>query len=113
MKSVFIADINTYVPTNDCYIMAQASIEGICLVTANGKDFIFNEKSKNENNARTLGIMEINKQKRYCAEDLNTIYTTPRPIHIRTLGPLLSKDNNQEFKSTEAFNDFDKGSEIL
>ena len=41
MKKIFNAESGKFSPTNDCYIMAQATIEGICLITANGRDFIF------------------------------------------------------------------------
>ena len=113
MKFHYNPEINAYSPTTDCYIMAQASIEGIGLVTANGKDFIFNERSKNENNARTIGIMTINEKMGYSSKNLDSKYKNPRPYHIRTIGPMISKNTNQEFEVTEAFNDFDKGTEIL
>lgn len=62
MKSVFIADINKYAPSNDCYIMAQATIEGLPLLTGNGKDFVFNNRNPNNsqrknNHDRFKGII--------------------------------------------------------
>lgn len=91
MKFVFIADINKSVPTNDCYIMAQATIEGISLITANGKDFIFNKRNASIEHDRSRGITIINEMNGYYDVNSKGKHIAPKPFHIYTLGPMIKK----------------------
>ena len=113
MKMIFHTDENKHAPSNDCYIMAQASIEGISLITANGKDFIFDDKSNSENHYRTNGIININISKGYYSTAQSNRLLVSRPFHIRTIGPLLTKDKNVIIETISPFNEFDKGSELI
>ena len=111
MKKVFNAGNRKFSPTNDCFIMAQATIEGICLITANGKDFIFDEKIGKENHDRAKGIMNINIAKGYYKQGQGNFNTT-RPFHIQTIGPML-KDEELKIDLINPFNDFDLGNELI
>lgn len=97
MKAVFVADISKYVPTNDCYIMAQATIEGCSLLTGNGKDFIFNQRNEDRYaHDRVRGITQINIINGYYEEDKPGHYITPKPIMINTLAAILKYEDNFE-----------------
>ena len=111
MKKVFNAANGTFSPTNDCFIMAQATIEGICLITANGKDFIFDEKIGKENHDRAKVIMSINMSKGYYKSNSGNFSTT-RPFHIQTIGPML-KDEILNIDIMEPLNSFDKGDDLI
>ena len=92
MKSVFVADINKHVPTNDCYIMAQATIEGLPLLTGNGKDFVFNVKNENkEEHDRVVGIVHINILHGYSKTNKKGYEITSAPILIYDLAPMLKQ----------------------
>lgn len=94
MKAVFVADINKYVPTNDCYIMAQSTIEHCSLLTGNGKDFIFNEKNEDRYaHDRVKGITQVNILNGYFDEDTPGHYITPKPIMINTIAAILKYEN--------------------
>ena len=91
MKSVFVADIHKVVPTNDAYIMAQATVEQCCLLTGNKRDFIFDEKQGEDNNARVIGIRRINKEHGYYEENEYGIGVA-QPITINKLAGSLKRD---------------------
>jgi len=111
MKKVFNAASNKSSPTNDCFIMAQATIEGISLITANGRDFIFDEKAGNENHDRAKGIMNVNIAKGYYASKQGN-FNTSRPFHIKTIGPML-KNEELTIDVIDPFNDFDFGDDLI
>ena len=112
MKKEFVADINKYVPSNDCFIMAQATIENCPLLTGNGKDFIFNEKSADKyNHERVKGIVEINIANGYNYQDEKGHNTTPKPIKINTLAGLLKYEDY--FMDLNQKDDYEKASTIL
>ncbi len=110
MKSVFIADINRQVPTNDAYIMAQATVENCSLVTGNKKDFIFNNRQNQENNERQLGICTINVAMGYY-EKKDDKFVTPRPITLGCLAGGLKRD--QRFGDLEQADDKIEGRTLL
>ena len=110
MKSVFVADINKYVPTNDCYIMAQATIENCFLLTSNGQDFIFDKRNEDKSeNDRVKGIARINILNGYCEETAEGSYSAPRPLTISNVLGMLKYD--EEF--TEQVDDKVKADTIL
>lgn len=112
MKAVFVADINKYVPTNDCYIMAQATIEHCSLLTGNGKDFIFNQRHEDRYaHERVKGIAQVNILNGYFDEDSPGHYITPKPVMINTLAGILKYDD--EFLSIEQNEDKVKADLIL
>ncbi len=112
MKSVFIADINKYVPSNDCYIMAQATIEGLPLLTGNGKDFIFNKRNSNkEDHDRIRGITQINVLNGYYSINSKGFKVTSAPILMYDLGPILK--NARRLNTPEQTDDFVEASTIL
>ena len=111
MKAVFIADINKYVPTNDCYIMAQATIENCSLLTGNGKDFIFNQRNDDKfAHERVRGIAQININHGYYHEDIPGHYITSKPIMIDTLAKIIKNEN---FNTTEQKDEKIKANLIL
>ena len=113
MKSVFIADINKYVPTNDCYIMAQATIEKCCLLTGNGQDFVFNKRNEDKNvHDRVRGIVHINILNGYYDEAEDEHKITPAPILIYTLGPIL-KYGSDDFETNQQSDDKVKAEHVL
>lgn len=111
MKKVFNATSGAFAPTNDCYIMAQATIEGISLITANGRDFIFDDKLGKENHDRAKGIMNVNISKGYYTSKQDG-FTTSRPFHIQTIGPML-KDEVLNIELTTPINSFDLGDDLI
>ena len=116
MKSVFIADINKYAPSNDCYIMAQATIEGLPLLTGNGKDFVFNKKNsnnnqRNNNHDRFRGIIQVNILNGYFTVQPNGKKITSAPMLLYELAPLLRQPD--EFNTPEQSDDFVLAGSIL
>ncbi len=111
MKKVFNAESSKASPTNDCYIMAQATIEGISLITANGRDFIFDEKIDRENHHRAKGIMNVNINRGYFSSRQGKFFTA-RPFHIRTVGPML-KDEELSIDVIDPFYGFDLGDDLI
>ena len=79
-------------PTNDCYIMAEATIENCSLITANGKDFIFDPRNSlpgKRNNDRAKGISIINKLNLYYETMPDGHIITPHPFNIHLLGTII------------------------
>ena len=111
MKKIFNAESGKSSPTNDCYIMAQATMEGISLITANGRDFIFDEKNGKENHDRAKGIMSINIARGYYKTSQGK-FNTSRPFHIHTIGPML-KDDVLTIELMEPLNNFDLGNDLI
>lgn len=112
MKSVFVADINKYVPTNDCYIMAQATIEGCPLLTGNGKDFVFNQRNDNrDDHDRVRGIVQINISMGYFTQNEKGFNSVASPILIHDLGPILK--NIPAFHTPEQIDDKVKADTLL
>ena len=112
MKSVFVADINKYVPTNDCYIMAQATVEHCSLLTGNGKDFIFDKRDEDRyNHARVRGITQINIANGYYSETSPGHYVTPKPIMLKTIAASIKYDDS--FETVDQTNTYVKADSIL
>lgn len=112
MKSVFVADINKYVPTNDCYIMAQATVENCSLLTNNGKDFIFDKRDEDKyNHVRVKGIAEINIKNGYFTETSPGHYVTPKPIMLKTIAASIKYDDS--FETVDQTNNYIKADLIL
>ncbi len=92
MKATYNAFAKSYVPTNDAYIMAEASIEGAMVLTANKKDFIENVRTRSKHD-RSAGIVQINIQNGYCEKAVGSDFIiVPKPITIGTIGPIISND---------------------
>ena len=116
MKSVFIADINKYAPSNDCYIMAQATIEGLPLLTGNGKDFVFNSRNPNNsqrknNRDRVKGIIQVNILNGYYTEQEDGKKISSAPMLLYELAPILRQVD--DFKTPEQSEDFIEANSIL
>ena len=96
MKFVYIADIKKRVPTNDAYAMAYATVGGRCFITANGRDFIFNERTGEDKNYHEIsrGIMRINIERGYYSEEESGRFLVPKPIHLTTFGAII-KDGTE------------------
>ena len=115
MHLTFIADMNKSVPTNDCYIMAQATIEQCCLLTANGKHFVFNEKNSNKNiHDRSLGIVQINILQGYCEpHDKTGSLVAPKPILIQDLMTILNRSGFKKWSTMKIETEKVKASDLM
>lgn len=102
-------------PSNDAYIMAEATIYNAILLTENGKHLCYREKPyriddsdnvKNDMYAketsktpRAKGIMDINIQMGYCQtidDDGGRRYKVSQPYTIAAIGPILRYFNDPE-----------------
>ncbi len=112
MKVEYLEHLQTYVPTNDCYIMAESTVDNCTLLTGNGKDFIFDIKDDKEfynpttrkfvkKKSRTLGIVDVNIKNGYYStgEDDNKI--VPKPIDIDTLARNIQRYGVDNFELPE------------
>jgi len=112
MKAMFVADINKYVPTNDCYIMAQATVEHCSLLTGNGKDFIFNKRDEDRySHTRVRGIAQVNILHGYFSEETPGHYVTSKPLMINTIAAILKYEDT--FETIEQKNNYVKADTIL
>ena len=112
MKAVFVADVNKYVPTNDCYIMAQATVEHCSLLTGNGKDFIFNQRNEDKYaHDRVRGIAQINILNGYFTEETPGHFVTSKPVMINTLAAILKYEDS--FETITQSNNYVKADTIL
>lgn len=78
----YVPYFKQYVPCNDAYVMAEATIVNCFLITCNAKDFIYNEHYKERNELRKTGIIAINRNMRYM--DKNG--SSPMPVSIERFG---------------------------
>lgn len=92
MKFVYVADIKKYVPTNDAYIMAQATVEDCCLLTGNKQDFIFNKKDGIGNRSRLIGICRINEMFGYYETRADGVFMSKPLTLSKMMGLLRSKE---------------------
>ena len=82
MKECYSACEHKKVPQNDAYIMAEASLCGLALVTANSKDFI-NYNNYDEDYKRTNIIQQVNKDNGLMfASNLPNIKIAPYPMSV-------------------------------
>lgn len=91
MDMKYMAEIGSYCPTNDCYIMAEATVENAILVTNNRKDFIYNKNIPDDESSRLMGIISTNAQFGYVDES----GYSPRPIALHSFGPLLRASTDE------------------
>lgn len=112
MKKVFVAELGKAIPTNDCFIMAQATVENCALITANGKDFIFDVHKKRTSSfgentdSRTVGIIQKNIQYGYGEQNAEGKIVVPRPYHIKLFGAILKNDIEDIDITTPVDSDF-------
>ena len=84
MLEEFSAPQRTKVPQNDAYIMAEASICGLVLVTVNDKDFI-NSNIWKEDYKRVLAIEEINtRNKLEFNSNIKNYKIPPQPMSLHS-----------------------------
>ena len=96
MQKVYSSYAGKLVPKNDAYIMAEATVENVSLLTLNGKDFVFNARNQNYYtewfNDRTAGIVQINKQHDYFEEaKFDNKQIVPHAFHINQFVSLLER----------------------
>ena len=85
MEMKYLAEVGAYCPSNDCYIMAEATIERAVLLTNNKKDFVLNKNISDDESSRLIGIMKINREFGY-ADEMGYV---SRPFSIAAIGPVL------------------------
>ncbi|MBE7076537.1 MAG: type II toxin-antitoxin system VapC family toxin [Clostridiales bacterium] len=81
-------------PSLDAYIMAEATYENLILVTANGKDFIFDRNVSTDKNSKAAGIYQINMSLGYADDQGNC----PKPMYLPVFGALLK--DLEHFRTT-------------
>ena len=92
MEKIYVAAIDSYVPSNDCFIMAEATVNECFLLTNNLKDFIFDNKlGDTDNHRRVEGIRIINTQHKYKRILQDNIYFIPQPVSFSKLIKQLKK----------------------
>ena len=69
MNISYNAFLRRYIPCEDAYVMAEATVVGCTLITLNGKDFVY-DNSVELHNMRTVGIIDINKRKGFVQEKM-------------------------------------------
>lgn len=85
MRATYVELSQAYGPTNDAYIMAQATIAGCaCLLTDNRRDFIFNDRINKYGSDRKNAIMSINTKNEY-GKYLNGKFFVTKPVSILSL----------------------------
>lgn len=116
MKKKYFAAMKSYVPTNDAYILAEASVEGLMFVTNNEKDFIYDifkmkdlsEKTKKDvsylkNDVRNCDIQTKIKNINFLS-GLNFMtekgVKAPHPISFDKLSYLLRKGALSDLRIT-------------
>jgi len=83
MNRQYVAAINKVVPTNDCYIMADATVNYSFLLTNNLQDYIYDKTSSNPQDHRRIdGIRAINVQHGYKRKGVNGDFI-PQPMVIK------------------------------
>lgn len=101
-------------PSDDAYIMAEASIAGCMFITNNGKHFIFRENRKGDKNSRALGIITINKANHYCEELDNGETITPKPVLVRQFCEWIKTQGLDQIMMPDVdVNNFELGSNVL
>lgn len=119
MQEKYDPNIDNFAPTADCYIMAEATIEGLCVLTNNGKDFVFNpneqsktrkqdeQGSKKFSNDRSFGISYINQQNGYIFTDPtepeieNSNFSLPHPFLLHEFGAMLKNFDSVKLPHVE------------
>ena len=100
MSIKYNADKGELAPSNDAYVMAEATVFGACVLTENKKDFINMEQEESTsaygNNKRALGIIELNKIFGYEVAYDEHFRTVSKPWAVDHLGKFL--DNLEDFK---------------
>lgn len=94
MKSTYSEYCGSYVPENDAYIMAQATVAGCyCLLTNNARDYLFNEKIDDETQkSRKSAIIDINRELGYGTYSRDgKMFLTTKPVTITSLIKTLEK----------------------
>ncbi len=74
-----------YKPSEDAYVMAEATIVNCLLITCNGKHFVFRENVKDDKNSRSTSIVRINQKYNYGTPDEYSNIVVPKPVLLRTL----------------------------
>ena len=98
MQKVYYAIIDSYGPTNDAFIMAEATVENAILLTLNAEHFIFDKRKvgneKSNDQSRKIGIVQINKNLNYCDENQ---HLTSKPLSMSEFEHIVFKYGTNEF----------------
>ena len=97
MERIFVSAIDKYVPSNDCYIMACATVDYCCLLTNNFADYVFDTHSGDLNNHRRAdGIRNINTKFGFKKNVCEHVHFIPQPI---SLSKLIKSLQNKQYKT--------------
>lgn len=105
MGTFFCAKDNARIPENDAYIMAEATLLGLNLITSNSWDF--KDTSERQDCNRLKGIFDVNEFYNYTFEDQNGNSMTPRPMTEYDLR-LLHRDHKLRFAKNPPILNFEK-----
>lgn len=105
MDDEYSAKEEERVPSNDAYIMAEATIVGLTLITHNEKDFLFRNISTKDWDRVKL-IAKINAERNYLfPSNMSGTALAPQPINLSSFGAnykhLKDGDCNRPFVITE------------
>lgn len=88
MNFTYNAYLDMTVPENDAVAMAEATCLNVYFLTYNGKHFVWKNTGYFSDDsaplkARTVGIIEINKQNNYFTKLPTGCEIVPKPMHLR------------------------------
>jgi len=78
------------IPSNDAYIMAEATREGAAVLTMNGQDYVFDKNGAIGNKNRKCGIMAINEKLGY-GKIVGGKMLLPEPFTLDKFCPLVAR----------------------
>lgn len=91
MDREYIAAFDKVVPSNDCFIMADATVNYSFLLTNNLQHFIYDKSSKDPNDHRRIdGIRAINVKKGYKRKGTNGDFI-PQPMVLQKMVRFLRR----------------------
>lgn len=99
MHKKYVAADNEYKPSNDAYIMAEATIGSCYLLTNNSRDFI-RYSDNPEEHLRVDGIKIINKQFKFCRLRGNKVFI-PQPTTLSHLVKFLKNYTEVKFSNKQ------------
>lgn len=108
MERIFVSAIDKYVPSNDCYIMACATLDNCCLLTNNLADYVFDNHSGDINNHRRAdGIRVINSKFGFKKMINDHVHFIPQPISFTKLIKQLEKKQYKTISYEQNNNDIE------
>lgn len=111
MKQVYSAAGGAYVPSNDAFIMAEASTLGVSLITFNEQDYVAVGRRSQPDKTRAHEILNINRTYNCFYEDYSdrNKQVAPRPYHVMEFINLIESPKYLHFPAPKVFYSAKKG----